>query len=148
MNRPTAPSLLSEQDQFGFAIAQRLTQASDALPSDINERLRVMRQQAVERRKKPQPQTAPAWNLHVLGDSLALSTPPGFSPYWHRMASFLLLCALVIGLMVISDAAEDLWTHDMADVDAELLTDELPPDAYTDPGFIQFLRSQNTEDDS
>jgi hypothetical protein len=30
---------------------------------------------------------------------------------------------------------------ELADVDVELLTDELPPAAYTDPGFIEFLRT-------
>ena len=31
--------------------------------------------------------------------------------------------------------------YSAADVDVELLTAELPPVAYTDPGFVQFLRS-------
>ena len=28
-----------------------------------------------------------------------------------------------------------------AEIDAALLTDDLPPDAYSDPGFAEFLRS-------
>jgi hypothetical protein len=28
----------------------------------------------------------------------------------------------------------------LADVDMALLTDELPPQAFADPGFIQFLQ--------
>jgi hypothetical protein len=38
-----------------------------------------------------------------------------------------------------------LRASEIAAVDAELLTDELPPAAYTDPGFLQFLRSNNAE---
>jgi hypothetical protein len=31
--------------------------------------------------------------------------------------------------------------HEVAEVDAALLTDDLPPSAYADPGFIQFLKA-------
>jgi hypothetical protein len=31
---------------------------------------------------------------------------------------------------------------DIASLDSALLLDELPPDAYTDPGFVQFLKLQ------
>jgi len=30
--------------------------------------------------------------------------------------------------------------HAAAEVDALILADDLPPDAYVDPGFAQFLR--------
>jgi hypothetical protein len=30
---------------------------------------------------------------------------------------------------------------ELASIDAELLTDDLPPDAYTDPGFLVFLKA-------
>jgi hypothetical protein len=32
-------------------------------------------------------------------------------------------------------------TNEIASLDAELLIDDLPPDAYTDPGFLVFLKS-------
>jgi hypothetical protein len=32
-------------------------------------------------------------------------------------------------------------TNEIASLDAELLTDDLPPNAYTDPGFLIFLKS-------
>ena len=33
-----------------------------------------------------------------------------------------------------------LLRHELAEVDAALLTDALPPAAYADPGFLQFLK--------
>ena len=33
----------------------------------------------------------------------------------------------------------------MAEVDAALLTDDLPPAAYADPGFVQFLKTSGHE---
>jgi hypothetical protein len=60
---------------------------------------------------------------------------------WNRIASLLPLLALIAGLIAIAVVAEDDRVKELADIDAQLLTDELPPDAYTDPGFAQFLRT-------
>ena len=35
-----------------------------------------------------------------------------------------------------------LGDYELEDEDAALLTDELPPAAYTDPGFAQFLKRE------
>jgi hypothetical protein len=58
------------------------------------------------------------------------------------VASVLPLVALVAGLVAISVWQEEDRTAEVADVDAALLTDELPPAAYTDPGFAQFLKRE------
>jgi len=42
-------------------------------------------------------------------------------------------------LMVIYEFQNDLRARELADVDQALLLDDLPPDAYTDPGFLKFL---------
>ncbi len=31
--------------------------------------------------------------------------------------------------------------NEVAEVDAALLTDDLPPSAYADPGFLQYLKT-------
>jgi len=50
------------------------------------------------------------------------------------------LLALVLGLIAISIIQNDNRTTELAEIDAALLTDDLPPTAYTDPGFAQFLK--------
>ena len=57
----------------------------------------------------------------------------------HRAA--LPLLALVAGLIAISVIQNDNRANELAEIDAALLTDDLPPTAYTDPGFAQFLKS-------
>ena len=47
--------------------------------------------------------------------------------------------------MAIELIQDDFWADEVASVDAELLTDELPPSAYTDPGFAQYLRSSGRD---
>ena len=57
-----------------------------------------------------------------------------------RMAAALPVLALVAGLWLLS-AYHDLEKAEAAaDIDTAILTDELPPDAYADPGFEEFLR--------
>jgi hypothetical protein len=58
--------------------------------------------------------------------------------------------ALVFGLMAIQWVQQDSIISEIAATDSALLTDELPPDAYTDAGFSQFLKlglSANSKDD-
>ena len=52
------------------------------------------------------------------------------------------MLALVAGLLLIQAAQEEHFDTDIAKTDSALLLDELPPDAYTDPGFMQFLKLQ------
>ena len=48
--------------------------------------------------------------------------------------------ALVIGLGAIQWIQQDNRTNELAAIDSALLTDELPPDAYADAGFVKFLK--------
>jgi hypothetical protein len=51
------------------------------------------------------------------------------------------LLLLVLGLMFISHLNREGQIQAAADVDAAILVDELPPAAYSDPGFAEFVRS-------
>jgi hypothetical protein len=50
------------------------------------------------------------------------------------------LIALLAGLAVIGVVQDQDRAHELAEVDTEILTGDLPPSAYTDPGFAQFLK--------
>jgi hypothetical protein len=59
---------------------------------------------------------------------------------WSRIGSFLPLIALVAGLATIKNFTDDDRANQLAEVDSALLADDLPPSAYADPGFLQFLK--------
>jgi Protein of unknown function (DUF3619) len=59
---------------------------------------------------------------------------------FNRIASALPLLALAAGLVFVSVVADDDNIREIADIDMQLLTDDLPPDAHTDAGFAQFLK--------
>jgi hypothetical protein len=125
-------------DRFGRQVAARLSAATAELPYNITERLRAARVQAVARRKVPQMIGAAA--VFGSGKTAALTFGDRVSP-WNRIASALPLIALVAGLFLIHTVQTERRASEVAEVDAALLTDDLPPSAYADPGFIQFLKS-------
>lgn len=126
----------SAEDRFGRRVAGRLAAGTRELPHDIGERLRVARTQAVaQRRRGPLPR--PAAVLVQTGHSATLGG------WWTRIGAVAPLVALVAGLFIISVVRDDERASELADVDAALLTGDLPPAAYADPGFAQFLRAEN-----
>lgn len=135
MNAARTPHQEVLIDRIGLKLAARLDEAP--LPHDISERLRVARDQAVAQRKKEfQLQTARSASM---SGGAAVLGGEHYS-WWHRLAGVLPLVALAAGLVIIGSSMIDERTLEVADADVELLTDELPPDAHTDPGFAQFLK--------
>lgn len=129
----------SRQDSFGRQVAARLAAGTAELPRDIGERLRAARVQALARRKMAGMQTT--GTVSVSGGQAALgSGDEGFS-LWHRIASALPLIALAAGLIAVHVIQNERRASEVAEVDTALLTDDLPPAAYADPGFVQFLKS-------
>ncbi|WBY02181.1 DUF3619 family protein [Ramlibacter tataouinensis] len=129
----------ARHDQFGRRVAARLDTATAGLPRDISERLRAAREQALAHRKAPALQ--PAHPVTSTGNGqAALRGPDRISP-WQRIAMALPLVALLAGLVAIQLVQDDRRAREVAEVDAALLTDDLPPAAWADPGFVQFLKS-------
>lgn len=125
------------QDNLGRRIAVRLLDGADDVPNDISERLKAARMQALSKRKIVKLELASATSVY--GGSAALQLGSHGRNLWNLIASLLPLFALIAGLLAISVFQDHDRAREIADVDAELLSDVLPPAAYTDPGFIHFL---------
>ncbi|MBE7418377.1 MAG: DUF3619 family protein [Ideonella sp.] len=127
--------------RVALRIAGQLSQAAEQLPHDITERLRVARGLALERaRVQRRLSTAPA--VHAQGGTLALSGPS----WWLRLASLAPLALLVVGLLAIERSYVNQQIRAAAEIDEAILTDDLPPQAYSDPGFAEYLKSPKTGD--
>ncbi len=128
--------------RFGFRVASLLSERSDALPHDVTERLKFARKQAIERLQQARaaaPVAATAASTQRNGGSLAMFG--GGNPRWLGLASVLPLLALVAGLFLIQYEHSAAQILEAAEVDAELLGDDLPPSAYDDAGFVEFLKT-------
>lgn len=140
MNAVTRDLALARQDQFGRRLAARLDAATLELPHDVTERLRAARQQALSKRKIVALGEARAVQVSGGQATLGGDSGPG---WWHRLASALPLVVLLAGLVTIHVVQNESRARELAEVDAALLTDDLPPAAYADPGFVQYLKSSN-----
>jgi Protein of unknown function (DUF3619) len=136
MTNATRLQLEARMDRFGLKLASHLDE--QPLSHNISERLRVARQQALAQRKK-ELNTAPASSVSMSGGAAVLGGGEGLN-WFSRMASALPLVALVAGLITISINVDDDRANELAEVDMQLLTDDLPPAAHTDVGFAQYLK--------
>ena len=130
------------QERFALKAASYLSASAADLPYEISERLRAARVQALAKRKAGKTQAA-GGAVNAGGGSAALlwgNSGDGLG-WWGRIGSFVPLIALVVGMLTINVVQNDNRAQELAEVDAALLIDDLPPAAFTDPGFLQFLKT-------
>lgn len=126
--------------RFGVRVASMLSERARSTAPDISERLRFAREQALVRAQaaRRQVQTASAPVVVGRGRSAVLANPLG---WWFKLGSAAPLALLVLGLAGIAHVHDKAQIAAVAEVDAALLSDDLPPAAYTDPGFAEYLKT-------
>lgn len=157
--------------RFALRLSARLEEGAQAVPHDIAERLRVAREQAIRAARGAKAATAPATvaapvvvgtavvglnhtgvatagNLGGWSERQGARAPghgrrldDGPVSWGWRLAAALPVLALVAGLWGIHRYHQHEQVQATTDVDMALLTDDLPPAAYADPGFAEFLRT-------
>lgn len=151
MNTPTnfSADVDTAAARFGQRVAASLTERSQALPHDIAERLRFAREQALVRaaaaRAAAAATTETAPPVVQVGSTLAFGAPQKHDGgrhdgLWAKLVSVLPLLALLAGLLLMQQGRVHEQLVAAAEVDTALLSDKLPPDAFRDPGFAEYLR--------
>lgn len=157
------------QARFALRVTARLNEGNQELPHDITERLRIAREQAVDAARLAQQtrlgvvvtgELATVGSAALAGVGAQGSTmlggwseagqarQPGHGrrlddgplSWGWKLATALPVLALVAGLWLVHAYHDQEKVEATADIDTAILTDELPPDAYADPGFEEFLR--------
>jgi len=145
---PTPDALRAPREALEARVARRLTArlsgATESLPHDVTERLRFARELAMaqaqhQRRLATATAASPAQVVVGMGQQASLG---GLSGWALRLSALLPLLLLLLGLSLIQQHVLDEQIQVAADIDSALLVDELPPGAYTDPGFQEYLRLQ------
>lgn len=146
---PPLPSRLTErnaewaQARFALRVTAALSERQAlGIDPDVEARLRFAREQALAsaRQARGGMATAPAV-VGAAGGVAALGGGPDFTPWWLRLSSLLPLAVLLAGLVLIDRHYTRAQIEAAAEVDAELLADDLPPEAYRDQGFLEFLKT-------
>lgn len=138
----SAGGLEALQARYALRVAARLSEASRELPHDITERLKAAREQALERARLSR-------RVEAAGATEAVGQSGGTvvlgrgkrTDWWLKLASLAPIVALVAGFMLIDNLNTKSQIKAAAEVDAALLADDVPPAAYSDPGFLEFLKS-------
>lgn len=119
---------ISDELQFAYKIKQKLNNDGARLPVATEERLRAARERALGQQRQPAARLATA----------GVPTSLGFG--WLGQLAPLLV--LVGGLVAMNYWHQTQQTLEIADVDTQMLADELPPHAYLDKGFGAWLTRQ------
>lgn len=131
-------------DAFGQRIAARLNAGLDEVHPDISERLQFARKQALQKRAAV---VAAAPIREVAREYALAGNRSGKNAAGEPRGMGIFIIALVLSLgaalVGIEHQTQTDIIHEKAEIDMELLVDELPPAAYMDLGFMQYLRGEN-----
>jgi hypothetical protein len=121
---------MMNEDKFGHQIKRQLDQALDLEPVALN-RLKTARDQALARQRTTEPAFALAWADAVVG---RLSGNPA-------SASIALAgAALILALVGIQYWQQTPTVEEIEEIDAAILTGDLPINAYLDKSFDTWLK--------
>jgi hypothetical protein len=125
---------MMNEEKFGHKIKQQLDQTLDLEPATLNQ-LKAARQLALTRQRVSEPVFALAWVDAVVG---RLSGNPASAGVALAGA------ALILALVGIQYWQRSPTVEEIEEIDAALLTSDLPINAYLDKSFDTWLkRSQH-----
>jgi hypothetical protein len=121
--------------QFGNKVRQALNQGLEVSPR-VAQRLKAAREAALERQRV---ETAPAlaWADNVVGRAGG----------WGRLVLYIVvpLAFVLVGFAGAYTWQQNRIVAELEEIDAQLLTDDLPIDAYLDRGFQSWLKKRAAE---
>ena len=126
----------AQAELFGRTSAALLSQGAQKLPNNIKDRLHAARMKALSVKK---PEKVLVHKPVYAGTNSNWTS--GSNGVWDTVGWVAPLVVLVFGLIGIAQWQGDSRINDIAEVDAALLSDDVPPDAYADSGFMAFLKN-------
>ncbi|MCX7139664.1 MAG: DUF3619 family protein [Proteobacteria bacterium] len=122
------------EPEFGLKIKQQLDQSLDLKPAELD-RLRAARERALKRQRIAEPVFGLVWVDAVMGRMSGNPASTGIA---------LAGAALIMALVGIQYWQQTPTVEEIEEIDAALLTSELPINAYLDKSFDSWLkRSQH-----
>jgi hypothetical protein len=140
MNNGSA-SQSGDELEFAYKVRRALDERITTLPESTTSRLSAARKLAIAR-KKPESAVyavAPERRLAGIHSGRAGNSLNDSLSWLVRVGIIIPLIVLVIGAFGIYKYEEDRRINELADLDAAVLSDELPLNAYLDHGFDTYL---------
>lgn len=125
------------EERYAYRIRQTLNHGLKDIPPAAARRLEAARHLALTRQKQAAPQM-------VLSRVGALS-------FWSAsraryLKQFLAVIALLLGMWISFYWHSVQYINELEQVDSALLTDEIPPDAFLDSDFFEWLKDDSSEE--
>ena len=130
----------AQERNFGDKVRHALNEQLDVLPPSTTERLASARKAALSRKKSDSPLRIFVRQKVLAGSAANLVSEP-FS-WLARIGLAIPVVVLVVGLIGIVQYEKQQRIDETADIDAAMLTDELPLTAYADHGFNAYLEKR------
>lgn len=127
----------TRQINFAYKVRHALNQNLDNLPISTTERLASARKTALSRKKEDMPLRAFARQNSVAGQVSSFFSGP--LPWMSKISFVIPAIVLITGLIGIYQFEKQQRITDIAELDALVLSDELPLSAYLDHGFNAYL---------
>ncbi len=125
---------------FAYKVRRAMTESAENIPEPTLERLAKARELALSRKKEASPVAALAFGGILAGNNGRSISQKS----WIKKLVFSLpMIVLAVGLYGIYEYEQQQQINDLAEIDAAVLVDELPPDAYVDNGFNAYLNKDN-----
>ena len=125
------------EQQFGKRVRQVLNHGLLGIDEKVQGRLHAARELALARQR---PETAPAfaWADNVLGRLGG----------WSGLARYVVVPVAVLAIAAtgIYNWQQNQRIAELEEIDSQLLTDDLPIDAYLDRGFQNWLKKRSADE--
>lgn len=125
------------EERYAYRIRQTLNLGLKDIPPAASRRLEAARHLALARQKQAEPQL-------VTAGAGILSFRK--SPYIPYIKQILAVAALLLGMWISFYWHSVQYVTELEAVDSALLSDDLPPDAFLDNDFFEWLKDDSSEE--
>lgn len=129
------------EERYASRVRQVLNHGLQEIPPAAARRLEAARHLAVARQKQAEPELALATAGNGSG-RLLLRSGVDFTPF----KPFLAIIALLVGMWLAFYWHSIQYVSEIEAVDMALLADDIPPEAFLDHEFIEWLKDDSAAD--
>lgn len=126
-----------KEERYGYRVRQLLNHSLNDIPPTASRRLEAARHLALSKQKQTVHQTA---LVHAGNWSISSSSN---IPYLKQI---LAITALLLGMWISFYLDSMNYVSALEEVDSALLADDLPPEAFMDNDFFEWLKDDTSEE--
>ncbi|EKE18387.1 MAG: transmembrane protein [uncultured bacterium] len=126
-----------KEERYAYRVRQMLNHGLKEIPPTASRRLEAARHIALARQKLVQPETV----LSMAGSTSLYFPQQTQAPYFKQL---LAIAALLIGMWISFYWHSVQYVSALEEIDSALLADRLPPEAFMDNDFFEWLKDDTS----